>query len=141
MPNEKTHRIPMPFEYMQTLVRTFLGRPCSCDSEDTKRCPTDIDGQQMWHTWRRYGSKNQLCEHDACCFVKRDRLCLNILDIHKSAFLQEMESAGWTVYVNDLRYANMTRYDVMAMDATREQLTVLKRWIEKTVNAFPKANR
>lgn len=137
MPNEKPNRIPMTFDYMQTLVRTFLERPCSCQSKDGIPCPTDDLGNIMWHTWRRYGVNDRLCDHDACCFVKRDRICLNIRDNDTQMFLKQMRDAGWTVFVNDSRYASMTRYDVMAIDATREQLTVLKRWVKKTVNAFP----
>lgn len=137
MPNDKPNKIPMTFEYMQTLVRSFLERPCSCQSKDGNSCPTDDSGNIMWHTWRRYGANGQLCEHDASCFVKRDRLSLNIADIESTIFLQEMKTAGWTIELNDCRYANMTRYDVMAMEATTEELTVLKRWVKNTVKAFP----
>ena len=136
MPNGKPNKIPMTFKYMQIFVRTTLNRPCSCQSKDGKPCPTDDQGNLKWHTWRRYGSKNQLCDHDACYFVKRDRLSLNISDEDTTRFLNEMKDVGWTIELNDSRYANMTRYDVMAMHATREQLAVLQHWIKQTVNAF-----
>lgn len=141
MPNVKPNRIAMTFDYMRIFVRTALGRPCSCQSKDGKACPRDDDGNLKWHTWRRYGSKNQLCDHDASCFVKRDRMCLNILDRDATQFLKEMKDSGWTIELNDPRYANMTRYDVIAMEASPEELKVLLKWIKNTVGAFSKAKK
>ena len=133
---ERPNTIPMTFSFMQALANKSLERRCSCNSKEGDPCPTDKNGNIMWHTWRRYGVNGNLCAHDACVFVKRDRLCLNILDRNKSRFLREMRSADWQVYVDDLRYENMTRYDVLSMDATRDQLLVLERWIKRSVLAF-----
>ena len=131
----------MTFEYMQIFVRTALKRPCSCQSKDGNDCPMDQNKTLKWHTWRRYGANDQLCDHDASCFVKRDRLSLNISDISKTLFMKEMTAVGWTIELNDSRYANMTRYDVIAMDATPDELKVLLTWIQKTVGAFPQAKK
>lgn len=137
MPNGKPNNIPMTFDFIQALVRTSLERACSCRANNGNPCPIDHNGEIMWHTWRRYGASGQLCDHDASCFVKRDRLSLNIADVSKTLFIEEMKAVGWTIELNDSRYAKMTRYDVMAMEATPNQLHVLKKWLKQTVGAFP----
>ena len=129
--NQRPHTISMTFDFMQAFVNNTLDPPCSCSSKEVNPCPTDQNGNIMWHTWRRYGTNGNLCAHDACVFVKRDRLCLNIFDRNKAQFLKEMQNTGWVVHVNDLSYENMTRYDVFSMDATHDQLLVLQRWIKK----------
>ena len=138
MPNDKPQTFQLTFSYMQTLIRTFLKRPCSCHSKMGQNCPLSDDGSEQWHTWRRLTAKGVPHQTDASVFVKPHCISVNIHKSDIEKFKKEMTSAGWTIGLNDKRSHVMTRFNITIpnMVATKPQLEVLKDWVQKTVGAF-----